>query len=132
MIYELVGREIMSKTKVIIPYSVIGLFATNIGEAVRLSEGRDISARFLSFFQILPEALSNPAPSLHPFDLLVGAACAALFYLAVRIRRMDAKKYRQGVEYGSARWGTKKDIAPFMNPVFENNVILTASERLTM
>ncbi len=108
------------------------LLGTNLGEAIRMSTGSDASERILSFMEILPEAFRNLLPSLHPFDFLIGAAVAGVFALIIQIKRMDAKKYRQGVEYGSARWGTRKDIQPFINPDFQQNVILTQTEMLTM
>ena len=89
-------------------------------------------ARSLSFMQAFPVAFRNFLPSFHPFDLMIGAAVAAVFALIIQVKRMDAKKYRQGVEYGSARWGTRKDIQPFINPDFQQNVILTQTEALTM
>ena len=115
-----------------IPYILVGLFATNFGEAWRLAEGTDSSAKILSFFYALPVALGNPLPSFHPLDLLVGIACGAGLRLAVYLKSKNAKKYRHNVEYGSARWGTAKDIEPFTAPKFEDNIILTKTERLMM
>ena len=115
-----------------IPYILVGLFATNFGEAWRLAEGTDSSAKILSFFYALPVALGNPLPSFHPLDLLVGIACGAGLRLAVYLKSKNAKKYRHNVEYGSARWGTAKDIEPFTAPKFEDNIILTRTERLMM
>ena len=115
-----------------IPYFIVGLFATNLGEAWRLAEGADFSAKLLGFFATFSVALSNPLPSFHPSDLLVGVACGAAMRLAVYLRGKNAKKYRHNVEYGSARWGTAKDIEPFMAPKFEDNIILTKTERLMM
>lgn len=115
-----------------IPYILVGLFATNFGEAWRLAEGADSSAKILSFFYALPVALGNPLPSFHPLDLLVGIACGAGLRLAVYLKSKNAKKYRHNVEYGSARWGTAKDIEPFTAPKFEDNIILTRTERLMM
>ena len=115
-----------------IPYILVGLFATNFGEAWRLVEGADSSAKILSFFYALPVALGNPIPSFHPLDLLVGIACGAGLRLAVYLKSKNAKKYRHNVEYGSARWGTVKDIEPFTAPKFEDNIILTKTERLMM
>lgn len=115
-----------------IPYILVGLFATNFGEAWRLAEGADSSAKILSFFYALPVALGNPLPSFHPMDLLVGIACGAGLRLAVYLKSKNAKKYRHNVEYGSARWGTAKDIEPFTAPKFEDNIILTKTERLMM
>ena len=115
-----------------LPYFLVGLFATNLGEAWRLAEGADSSAKILSFFHALPIALNNPFPSFHPLDLLIGILCGAGLRLAVYLKCKNAKKYRHNVEYGSARWGTAKDIEPFIAPRFEDNVILTKTERLMM
>ena len=115
-----------------LPYFLLGLFATNLGEAWRLATGADASAKMLSFFSTLPVALGSWWPSLHPLDLLVGLCCGAGLRLAVYLKGKNAKKYRHNVEYGSARWGTHEDIAPYIDPVFQNNVILTQTERLTM
>lgn len=97
-----------------------------------LAEGADSSAKLLSLFSVLPVAFGNPLPSFHPLDLLIGIVCGAGLRLAVYLRGKNAKKYRHNVEYGSARWGTAKDIEPFMAPKFEDNVILTKTERLMM
>ena len=115
-----------------LPYLLLGLFATNLGEAWRLAVGADASAKLLSFFSTLPVALGSWWPSLHPLDLAVGLCCGAGLRLAVYLKGKNAKKYRHNVEYGSARWGTHDDIAPYIDPVFQNNVILTQTERLTM
>ena len=115
-----------------LPYFLVGLFATNLGKAWRLAEGADSSAKILSFFHALPIALNNPFPSFHPLDLLIGILCGAGLRLAVYLKGKNAKKYRHNVEYGSARWGTAKDIEPFIAPKFEDNVILTKTERLMM
>ena len=115
-----------------LPYFLLGLFATNLGEAWRLATGADASAKRLSFFSPLPVALGSWWPSLHPLDLAVGLCCGAGLRLAVYLKGKNAKKYRHNVEYGSARWGTHEDIAPYIDPVFQNNVILTQTERLTM
>lgn len=115
-----------------LPYLLLGLIATNFGEAWRLAEGADSSAKILGFFNTLPVALQNPLPSFYPLDLLVGIACGAGLRLAVYMKSKNAKKYRHNVEYGSARWGTAKDIEPFMAPKFEDNIILTKTERLMM
>ena len=114
------------------PYILMGLFATNFGEAWRMAAGADASAKMLSFFSTLPVALASWWPSLHPLDLLVGLCCGAGLRLAVYLKSKNAKKYRHGMEYGSARWGTHEDIAPYIDPVFQNNVILTKTESLTM
>ena len=115
-----------------LPYLLMGLFATNFGEAWRMAQGADASAKMLSFFSTLPVALASWWPSLHPLDLLVGLCCGASLRLAVYLKSKNAKKYRHGMEYGSARWGTHEDIAPYVDPVFQNNVILTKTESLTM
>ena len=114
------------------PYILMGLFATNFGEAWRMAVGADASAKMLSFFSTLPVALASWWPSLHPLDLLVGLCCGAGLRLAVYLKSKNAKKYRHGMEYGSARWGTHEDIALYIDPVFQNNVILTKTESLTM
>ena len=114
------------------PYILLGLFATNFGEAWRMAQGADASEKFLSLVAVLPGALQSFWPSLHPLDLLVGLCCGAGLRLAVYLKSKNAKKYRHGLEYGSARWGTREDIAPYVDPVFQNNVILTKTESLTM
>lgn len=115
-----------------LPYLLMGLFATNFGEAWRLAQGANASEKFLSLFAVLPGALQSFWPSLHPLDLLVGLCCGAGLRLAVYLKSKNAKKYRHGLEYGSARWGTREDIAPYIDPVFQNNVILTKTESLTI
>ena len=115
-----------------LPYALIGLFATNLGEAWRLAEGADASQKLLHLMGGLRAAFANPMPSFYPADLLVGAAIGGILRLAVYIKGKNAKKYRRGAEYGSARWGNANDIKPFVDPVFRNNVILTQTERLTM
>ena len=115
-----------------LPYILLGLFATNFGEAWRMAQGADASAKMLAFFSTLPVALASWWPSLHPLDLLVGVCGGGGLRLAVYLKGKNAKKYRHNVEYGSARWGKPEDIAPYMDPVFQNNVILTQTERLTM
>ena len=115
-----------------IPYVFVGLFATNLGEAWRLAEGADASQKLLHLMDGLNAAFMNPMPSFHPADLLVGAAVSGILRLAVYIKGKNAKKYRKGMEYGSARWGSAEDIKPYIDPVFGNNVILTQTERLTM
>ena len=115
-----------------LPYLILGLVATNFGEAWRLAEGADSSAKILGFFNTLPGALQNPLPSFYPLDLLVGIICGGVLRLAVYMKSKNAKKYRHNVEYGSARWGTAKDIEPFIAPKFEDNIILTRTERLMM
>ena len=115
-----------------LPYLLMGLFTTNFGEAWRLAQGANASEKFLSLFAVLPGALQSFWPSLHPLDLLAGLCCGAGLRLAVYLKSKNAKKYRHGMEYGSARWGTREDIAPYIDPVFQNNVILTKTESLTM
>ena len=115
-----------------LPYLVIGLAATNLGEAWRLAEGKELGDKIVSLMGTLPAAFANPLPSLHPLDILVGICCGAGLRLAVYLKSKNAKKYRHGMEYGSARWGTPADIAPFMAPKFEDNIILTKTERLMM
>ena len=115
-----------------LPYILLGLVATNFGEAWRLAEGKELGDKIMSMMDTVPLAFANPLPSLHPLDLLVGLCCGAGLRLAVYLRGKNAKKYRHGMEYGSARWGTQKDIEPFEDPVFANNVILTRTERLMM
>ena len=115
-----------------LPYILLGLAATNFGEAWRLAEGKELGERIMSMMGTIPLAFANPLPSLHPLDLLVGLCCGAGLRLAVYLRGKNAKKYRHGMEYGSARWGTPKDIEPFMAPKFEDNIILTKTERLMM
>ena len=115
-----------------LPYILLGLAATNFGEAWRLAEGKELGDKIMSMMGTIPVAFANPLPSLHPLDLLVGLCCGAGLRLAVYLRGKNAKKYRHGMEYGSARWGTPKDIEPFMAPKFEDNIILTKTERLMM
>ena len=115
-----------------LPYILLGLVATNFGEAWRLAEGKELGERIMSMMGTVPLAFANPLPSLHPLDLLVGLCCGAGLRLAVYLRGKNAKKYRHGMEYGSARWGTAKDIEPFMAPKFADNIILTKTERLMM
>ena len=115
-----------------LPYILLGLVATNFGEAWRLAEGKELGDKIMSMMGTVPLAFANPLPSLHPLDLLVGLCCGAGLRLAVYLRGKNAKKYRHGIEYGSARWGTAKDIEPFMAPKFADNIILTKTERLMM
>ena len=115
-----------------IPYVFIALFATKLGQAVRIAPGFDFSSKALHIMDGLTMAFENIMPSFHPIDLLVGVAAAAIIRLAVYVKGKNAKKFRKNLEYGSARWGTREDIAPFMDPVFENNIILTQTERLMM
>ena len=115
-----------------LPYILLGLLATNFGEAWRLAEGKELGDKIMSMMETVPLAFATPLPSLHPLDLLVGLCCGAGLRLAVYLRGKNAKKYRHGMEYGSARWGTPKDIEPFMAPKFADNIILTKTERLMM
>ena len=115
-----------------LPYILLGLVATNFGEAWRLAEGKELGDKIMSMMGTIPVAFANPLPSLHPLDLLVGLCCGAGLWLAVYLKGKNAKKYRHGMEYGSARWGTPKDIEPFMAPKFADNIILTKTERLMM
>ena len=115
-----------------LPYILLGLVATNFGEAWRLAEGKELGDKIMAMMDTFPMAFANPLPSLHPLDLLVGLCCGAGLRLAVYFRGKNAKKYRHGMEYGSARWGTAKDIEPFMAPKFADNIILTKTERLMM
>ena len=115
-----------------LPYLLLGLVATNFGEAWRLAEGKELGDKIMAMMGTFPMAFANPLPSLHPLDLLVGLCCGAGLRLAVYLRGKNAKKYRHGMEYGSARWGTAKDIEPFMTPKFADNIILTKTERLMM
>ena len=115
-----------------IPYVFIALLATKLGQAARLAPGFDFSSKVLNIMQGFSMAFENILPSLHPIDLLVGVAAAVIIRLVVYVKGKNAKKYRKNIEYGSARWGTREDIAPFVDPVFENNVILTQTESLMM
>ena len=115
-----------------LPYLLLGLVTTNFGEAWRLAEGKELGDKIMAMMGTIPLAFANPLPSLHPLDLLVGLCCGAGLRLAVYLRGKNAKKYRHGMEYGSARWGTPKDIEPFMAPKFADNIILTKTERLMM
>ena len=122
----------LTKLLVYLPYILLGLVATNFGEAWRLAEGKELGDKIMSMMGTIPMAFANPLPSLHPLDILVGLCCGAGLRLAVYLRGKNAKKYRHGMEYGSARWGTPKDIEPFMAPKFSDNIILTKTERLMM
>ena len=115
-----------------LPYILLGLIATNFGEAWRLAEGKELGDKIMAMMGTVPLAFASPLPSLHPLDLLVGLCCGAGLRLAVYLRGKNAKKYRHGMEYGSARWGNAKDIEPFQAPKFEDNIILTKTERLMM
>ena len=115
-----------------LPYLIIALLATKAGQAWRLTAGVDLSAKLLHITDGFLGAFQNPMPSFHPFDLCAGLLIAGTIRLAVYIKGKNAKKYRKNVEYGSARWGNAEDVKPFVDPAFQNNVILTRTERLTM
>jgi len=115
-----------------IPYVLIGLFATNLGEGWRLAAGSNASEKLLHIVDGLALAFANPLPSFHLLDICIGAGVGGFLRLAVYLKGKNAKKYRKNMEYGSARWGNEKDIKPFVDPKFENNMLLTATERLTM
>ena len=118
--------------KALLPYIAIALLATKLGQAYRMTSGADVLDRLLGVFVVLGAAFQNPLPSLHPFDLLTGAAAAGLVRLTLYCKAKNRKKYRHGAEYGTARWGGPKDIAPFINPDFSQNILLTDTERLTL
>ena len=115
-----------------VPYVCIALYGTKIGQAWRLAAGTAFAEKFLHWGDGFMQALASPLPSFHPQDVLAGMAIAAAFYAAVYVKGRNAKKFRHNVEYGSARWGTAKDIEPYVDPAFANNIILTQTERLTM
>ena len=115
-----------------LPYILTGLYTTNLGRAWRMAVGADMTEKMQSLVTVLPDALGRIIPSFHPLDLLVGLCLGAGLRLAVYLKGKNAKKYRHGSEYGSARWGTHADIEPYTDPVFQNNVILTKTECLTM
>ena len=115
-----------------IPYVFIALFATKLGQAWRLAPGMDFSGKALHIMEGFAAAFQSALPSFHPIDLCVGVAAALLVRLAVYVKGKNAKKFRKNLEYGSARWGKPEDIAPYVDPKFENNVILTQTERLMM
>ena len=125
-------KKLIKLLALYLPYILLGLVATNFGEAWRLAEGKELGDKIMSMMGTIPVAFANPLPSLHPLDLLVGLCCGAGLRLAVYLRGKNAKKYRHGMEYGSARWGNAKDIEPFMAPKFADNIILTKTERLMM
>ena len=115
-----------------LPYLLIGLYASKLGQAYRLAAGVGFSEKLLHILDGFSAAFQSPQPSFHPADLLVGLCCGAALRLAVYIKSKNARKFRKNMEYGSARWGNQEDIAPYIDPVFQNNVILTQTERLTM
>ena len=114
------------------PYLLFVYLFDKIGQAARLSPGADFSGKVLSLGDGFTAAFTSAAPSFHPLDLLIGIAGAVLVRLVVYFKGKNAKKYRKGMEYGSARWGNAEDIKPYIDPVFENNVLLTQTERLMM
>ena len=128
----MITKKLTKLLALYLPYILLGLVATNFGEAWRLAEGKELGDKIMSMMGTVPLAFANPLPSLHPLDILVGLCCGAGLRLAVYLRGKNAKKYRHGMEYGSARWGTAKDIEPFMAPKFADNIILTKTERLMM
>ena len=128
----MITKKLTKLLALYLPYILLGLVATNFGEAWRLAEGKELGDKIMSMMGTIPVAFANPLPSLYPLDLLVGLCCGAGLRLAVYLRGKNAKKYRRGIEYGSARWGTPKDIEPFMAPKFADNIILTKTERLMM
>ena len=115
-----------------LPYFILGLYASKLGEAYRLAAGTTFADKLTHLMDGFAAAFSSPLPSFHPVDLLIGLCCGAGLRLAVYVKSKNAKKFRKNSEYGSARWGTHDDIAPYIDPVFQNNVILTQTERLTM
>lgn len=115
-----------------IPYAVIGLYATKLGQAARFAPGTDFSSKAIHFIEGMTKAFDSPWPSFHPSDLVVGILCGLGLRLAVYLKGKNAKKYRKNVEYGSARWGNHEDIAPFVDPVFRENIILTQTESLML
>ena len=115
-----------------LPYLLFVYLFGKLGQAYRLAAGADISEKLLHFLDGFSAAFESAAPSFHGFDLLIGVTGAALLRLMVYLKGKNAKKYRKGVEYGSARWGGPKDIAPYIDPVFDNNILLTQTKRLTI
>jgi len=124
-----VDKQLIIKT---VPFVFIGYFVGKIAEAYRIAEGADLTAKLLDTLEKINVAFGNPLPSFHPFDLLIGIVGALIIKAVVYFKGKNAKKFRKGVEYGSARWGTIKDIEPYIDPIFENNVILSQTERLMM
>ncbi len=115
-----------------LPYVFLGLYASKLGQAWRLAAGADASEKLLHIMDGFAAAFQSALPSFHPADLVVGLLCGAALRLAVYMKGKNAKKYRHGMEYGTARWGSSQDIAPYIAPKFEDNIILTQTERLTM
>ena len=115
-----------------LPYVLAGYFCDKIAWLWRVSPGQDASAKMMAVMAGMEDLFSNPLPSFYPKDLLIGAGCGVALRLVVYFKPKNAKKFRHGMEYGSARWGNAKDIEPYVDPVFENNVLLTETERLMM
>ena len=124
--------EIKKQIILHLPYLAFVYLFGKVGQAFRLAQGVDISAKLLHIGQGFSAAFASAAPSFHPTDLLIGLAAAVIIRLVVYSKQKNAKKYRKGMEYGTARWGTAADIKPFIDPVFDNNVLLTQTERLMM
>lgn len=123
------GKKLLIK---LMPFVLFFFLANKSTQAYRLAAGTDISEKLLGIQQGFGTAFSSPLPSLHTHDLIAGAVGALLIMLYLYSKKINAKKYRKGIEYGSARWGNKKDIQPYIDPIFRNNAILTKTERLTM
>ena len=115
-----------------IPYLFIAMLATKVAQGIRFTPGADLSKKLLHLNIGYGRAFASLLPSFHPTDLLFGIAVAVILRIVIYVRGKNAKKFRKNEEYGSARWGTHDDIAPFIDPKFENNIILTQTERLTM
>lgn len=126
------SKEMIRRLTPVLPYILIGLVATNLGEAWRLAAGANASEKIIGLLSAVPIAFGNFWPSIHPFDLLIGAVCGGALRLAVFLKSKNAKNYKHNVEYGSARWGTRKDIEPFMDQNPKDNIILTRTESLMM
>lgn len=124
--------EIKKQIILHLPYLAFVYLFGKVGQAFRLAQGADLSAKLLHIGQGFSAAFASAAPSFHPTDLLIGLAAAVIIRLVVYSKQKNAKKYRKGMEYGTARWGTAADIKPFIDPVFDNNVLLTHTERLMM
>ena len=116
----------------VLPFALFFYLFGKVGEAFRLAQGADLSSKLMNINGGFAAAFAVPLPSFHPQDMLVGIVGAAIIMLMLQMKKANAKKYRKGMEYGSARWGTPADIAPYIDPVFENNVLLTQTERLMM
>ncbi len=125
-------KKLTKLLRLYLPYILLGLATTNFGEAWRLAEGKELGDKIMSMMGTIRWHLRTRCPACIRWNLLVGLCCGAGLRLAVYLRGKNRKKYRHGMEYGSARWGTPKDIEPFMAPKFEDNIILTKTERLMM